>query len=214
MSESIFDVSLAEMPTILPVLPFVDSFLFPQTKLQVRLFETRYINLIFNAMTQGRIVGVVQPAEKDKLYKTGCAGRVSAFAEAPNDGLSVTLTGIARFEIKREIQDFKGYRRIEASFDRFEQDFNPPAFKCDFTDLFNVLDLYAYSNKIDAPSSLFKNMPPAEMFSSIVQMLPFSAAEKQAFLQSVTLQERYRTLMMLLNAGETFETHTKKAGNC
>ena len=214
MEKSVFDVSINEMPTILPVLPFADTFLFPQTKLQLRLYETRYVNLVLNSLAHGRIAGVVAPDADGNSYRTGCAGRVTSFAEATGGCLFVTLTGVARFDIVRDIQDYKGYRRVEANFERFKEDFNSPEFKRDLSDLYNVLDLYAYSNKIDAPSSLFKNMEPVEMFSSIVQTLPFGAAEKQAFMESVSVAERFKTLMMLLNAGDTFETGTKKAGNC
>lgn len=214
MEKSVFDVSINEMPTILPVLPFADTFLFPQTKLQLRLYETRYVNLVLNSLAHGRIAGVVAPDADGNSYRTGCAGRVTSFAEATGGCLFVTLTGVARFDIVRDIQDYKGYRRVEANFERFKEDFDPPEFKRDLSDLYNVLDLYAYSNKIDAPSSLFKNMEPVEMFSSIVQTLPFGAAEKQAFMESVSVAERFKTLMMLLNAGDTFETGTKKAGNC
>lgn len=214
MEKSVFDVSINEMPTILPVLPFADTFLFPQTKLQLRLYETRYVNLVLNSLAHGRIAGVVAPDADGNSYRTGCAGRVTSFAEATGGCLFVTLTGVARFDIVRDIQDYKGYRRVEANFERFKEDFNSPEFKRDLSDLYNVLDLYAYSNKIDAPSSLFKNMEPVEMFSSIVQTLPFGTAEKQAFMESVSVAERFKTLMMLLNAGDTFETGTKKAGNC
>ena len=83
MSESIFDVTMVEMPSVLPVLPFAGTFLFPGQKLQLRIFETRYIRLIFNALASSRIVGMVQPVDKvstedkPKLYSVGCAGRIS-----------------------------------------------------------------------------------------------------------------------------------------
>lgn len=217
MSESIFDLSFDEMPTILPVLPFADMFLFPQTKLQLRLSETRYVNLVLNALSHGRILGVVQPAahenQAEKLYRTGCAGRVSGFSETQDDCLAVTLTGVARFDCVREIQDFKGYRRIETDFSRFKDDFNPPVFKRDLSALFKALDLYAYSNKIDVDSSVFKKTAPAETLSAIVQNLPFQAAEKQAFLESVSLDERYDTLLFMLNSSAT-DAGVKKAGFC
>ena len=53
MSNSIFDVTMVELPANLPVLPFSGAFLFPETKLNLRIYEMRYIRLVFNALLPG-----------------------------------------------------------------------------------------------------------------------------------------------------------------
>ena len=220
MGNGFFDVSFDELPTILPVLPFKDVFLFPSAKLQLRLYEKRYVSLGLNALSHGRLLALLQPKAPvpngltDDLYATGCVGRISAFSENDDDSLFVTLTGVCRFKAVREIPDFKGYRRIEADYSAFKEDLAPPPVSFDVSVLQRALDLYAYSNKIDISSGAFKHLPVADMMSSIVQTLPFSAAEKQAFLESVTVKDRLATLLMLLNMEQNVDGGIKKAGSC
>lgn len=217
-----FDIPVDDLPTILPVLPFKDVFLFPQAKVQLRLYEKRYVMLALSALAQNRVVGMLQPKpEKGKtvsgmepLYETGCVGRISSFSEGEDESLSVTLTGICRFKAVREIEYFKGYRRIAADYSLFKTDLAPTGFKKDLSVLFKALDMYAYSNRIDIASGAFKHLPVAAMLSAIVQTLPFSTAEKQAFLESVSLEERFKTLLMLLNMEQNGWGGIKKAGSC
>lgn len=206
MSESIFDVTMVEMPTVLPVLPFAGTFLFPGQKLQLRIFETRYIRLIFNALASSRIVAMIQPVDKvstedkPKLYSVGCAGRISSFAEAENNLLLITLTGLSRFRVVKEIDSsYQTYRTVTADYSDFAHDLNPEAFKFDRRSLFAKLDTFAYSNKIDLNSALLKNVPDSALMAALASMLPFETAEKQALLECNTPQKFYNTLMMLLD---------------
>ncbi len=206
MSESIFDVTMVEMPSVLPVLPFAGTFLFPGQKLQLRIFETRYIRLIFNALASSRIVGMVQPVDKvstedkPKLYSVGCAGRISGFAEAENNLLLITLTGLSRFRVLKEIDTaYQTYRTVTADYAPFAFDLNPAPFKFDRRTLFAKLDAFAYGNRIDFNSALLKNVPDSALLPSLASMLPFETAEKQALLECETQQKFYDTLSMLLD---------------
>ncbi len=204
MSNSIFDVTIVELPSNLPVLPFSGAFLFPGTKLNLRIYEMRYIRLIFNALASSRLVGLVQPTQQDMpmkipaLYKTGCAGRISSFAESGNT-LLITLTGIARFNVVRESDHNGIYKDAFVDFSPFSQDFELYDFKFNKKELFAKLDLYAYSNKIDLTSDTLKDIPHKQLLMTLASILPFTPAEKQALLECVQIQKFYDTLSLLLD---------------
>lgn len=204
MNDSIFDVTMVELPATLPVLPFSGSFLFPETKLNLRIYEMRYIRLVFNALASSRLIGMVQPTEQNlplkvsPLYKTGCAGRISGFMES-DDTLLITLTGIARFNVVSE-HDHNGiYRDAAVDFAPFAADFNLRDFKFNKKELFAKLDFYAYSNKIDLTSEMLKQTPDEQILMTLASILPFESAEKQALLECASMQKFYDTLLLLLD---------------
>ena len=203
MGNSIFDVTLVELPVNLPVLPFSGIFLFPDTKVNLRLYEMRYIRLAFNALASSRMIGMVQPKEqtamKDPvLYKTGCAGRISSFTES-GDTLLITLTGISRFNVIKETDHGGIYRDATIDFSPFAEDFSLENFKFNKKELFDKVDFYAYSNKIDLTSDLLRQLPQEQILMTLASLLPFSAAEKQALLECEKLQKFYETLLLLLD---------------
>lgn len=204
MSNSIFDVTMVELPSRLPVLPFSGSFLFPETKLTLHIFEMRYIRLVFNALAASRLIGLVQPMQQDMamkvppLYKTGCAGRISGFTES-DDTLMITLTGVARFHVVKE-HDHNGiYRDVDVDFSLFARDFSIGDFKFDKKKLFSKLDYYAYCNKLDLTSDMIKRLPDEQMLMTLASVLPFEPAEKQALLECAEIGRFYETLLLLLD---------------
>ena len=203
MSNSLFDVTMVELPANLPILPFSGAFLFPETKLNLRIYEMRYIRLVFNALAASRLIGMVQPIQQDMamkvptLYKTGCAGRISGFTES-NDTLLITLTGISRFNVIKEIDHNGIYRDACIDFAPFAADFSLDEFKFNKKELFARLDFYAYSNKIDLTSDMLKQLPDEQILMTLASFLPFTPAEKQALLECVQLQKFYDTLLLLL----------------
>ncbi len=204
MSNSLFDITMVELPASLPILPFSGTFLFPETRLNLRIYEMRYIRLVFNALASSRLIGMVQPTQQDMamkvspLYKTGCAGRISGFTES-NDTLLITLTGISRFHVVKETDHNGIYRDAFVDFSPFAADFNLDEFKFNKKELFEKLDVYAYSNKIDLTSNMLKQIPNEQILMTLASMLPFTPAEKQALLECAEPQKFYDTLLLLLD---------------
>ena len=58
----------------------------------------------------------------------GCAGRITSFSETPDNRFLITLTGVCRFAITRELEaDGLLYRRVSADYSRFAGDLPEPA---------------------------------------------------------------------------------------
>src|SRR5436190_19382324 len=91
-----------------------------------------------DALGGERLIGMVQPNEPQQdnrgggaptppVYPVGCAGRITAFAEADGGRYMVTLTGVSRFRIRDELPLLSGYRRVVPDWQPFADDLDPPA---------------------------------------------------------------------------------------
>ena len=133
-----FSTQFSDLPATLPVFPLGGVLLLPFGRLPLNIFETRYLIMTDDALGADRLIGVIQPTESDaglqtkpSLYKTGCAGRITAFSETDDGRYLVTLLGICRFDIDQEIDSMRGYRRIMPDWQPYESDISPPG-KLDF----------------------------------------------------------------------------------
>src|SRR5277367_780624 len=97
MSERPGAIALCET---LPIFPLSGVLLLPRGQLPLNVFEPRYLALVDSAMSGGRIIGMIQPAEPEettltpRLSAVGCAGRVTSYRETDDGRYLITLTGI------------------------------------------------------------------------------------------------------------------------
>ena len=83
--------------------PLPGALLLPRAELPLNIFEPRYLEMISDALSGERIIGIIQPrddsdtAERPELLKVGCAGRITSYAETPDGRMLVTLTGCQPF---------------------------------------------------------------------------------------------------------------------
>src|SRR4029078_3457076 len=107
-----------ELPPTLPIFPLPGVLLLPRGKLPLNIFEPRYLAMTEEALHGDRLIGMVQPLEEDAgggqppVCPVGCAGRMTQFSETEDGRYLITLTGICRFRIERELPLFCGYRRV------------------------------------------------------------------------------------------------------
>ena len=85
--------------------------------------------MTLDSLAKGRMFGMIQPdpaAPRGEtgpgLYRIGCLGRVSSFAETEDGRLLITLTGVTRFRVAAELEMRHGYRRIRADYAGFAAD--------------------------------------------------------------------------------------------
>src|SRR5436309_1055703 len=107
--------SLDALPDVLPIFPLPGVLLLPRTKLPLNIFEPRYRAMTQDAMDGKRFIGMIQPSDPaaplddhPDVYKTGCAGRITAFEPTEDGRFLITLAGIARFDIRDELPLVKG----------------------------------------------------------------------------------------------------------
>ena len=199
-------VSLENLPAEFAVFPLGGALLLPGGKLPLNIFEKRYLRMIDDALSSGRVIGMIQPDESRRgtpsgpaLYKVGCLGRLSSFSETDDGRYLVTLTGIIRFAVQVELEVVGGYRRVRADLARFRGDLDADhASAIDRDGLLAALRAYFQAQGFDANWDAIDEMPDAALVNTLAMVCPFEMPEKQALLEAQTEADRAATLLALL----------------
>jgi Lon protease-like protein len=114
----------------------------------------------------------------------------------------ITLTGICRFAIQKEIPTVGGYRRVVPDFERFRTDMDAAATaNVDRQRLLKALQAYFAYQKISIDPGAIVDIPDDKLVTSLAMVCPFEAKEKQALLEAADLAERSRVMTALLELG-------------
>jgi hypothetical protein len=178
----------------------------PGTQLPLNIFEPRYLNMILDVLGSHRMIGMVQPdparpelPQGPALHRTGCAGRVTSFAETEDGRILLVLTGVCRFDLVDDNLGERGYRQARLDWRRFGVDYEEgPQDPEDRPGLLKLLEVYCNAREIEVSWDEMRTLPATELVNLLITRLPFDAGDKQALLEAVSLEERIRVLRGLL----------------
>lgn len=206
MTGSGFSTEFYNLPASLPVFPLGGVLLLPYGRLPLNIFEQRYLDMMDDALRSERLIGIIQPTSETEsqqktpsLYKTGCAGRITAFSETEDGRYLITLLGICRFNIEQEIDSTRGYRRVVPNWEPFRSDVEKTdKFDMDKERLMAALRGYFEKKTIDADWEAINRMNNAELITTLSMICPFTATEQQALLVAEKVEDRASTMISLL----------------
>ena len=198
-------LTLNDLPATLPIFPLSGVLLLPHSALPLNVFEPRYLELVDDALSAGRLIGMIQPVEseesvlKPKLSQIGCAGRVISYRETEDNRYLITLQGICRFRITEEISTLSAYRQVACDFRSFSADLAQSQ-DGDFPRerLLTALKDYLARRDMKADWKSVMTAPAESLVNALAMMCPFEPAEKQALLEAPSWIERVSTLVALL----------------
>jgi len=153
MSRTAFDPAFEDLPQVLPIFPLEGVLLLPGGRLPLNIFEPRYLSMFDDALASHRLIGMIQPCdgcrgEAPKVYETGCVGRITSFTETDDGRYLVTLSGLIRFDVARELPS-GSYRQVEPDYARYSGDMVEDQSKIDRNRLMKVLSTYFEVNSIE-----------------------------------------------------------------
>jgi Lon protease-like protein len=199
--------SIDQLPETLPIFPLPGVLLLPSGKLPLRIFEPRYLAMTDDAIAGDRLIGMIQPADPaaplagaPAVYRTGCVGRITAFSETDEGHYLLTLSGIARFDVREELPLHNGYRRVRADWGRFEADLRDDAAAAplDRDRLLTMLKSYFKLHGLSADWDAVRQTPDERLVTSLAMICPFEPSEKQALLEAPNLAERARMMTAII----------------
>ncbi|CAO3413022.1 LON peptidase substrate-binding domain-containing protein [Azospirillum doebereinerae] len=205
MNRNPFDPTFDRLPRSLPIFPLAGVLLLPRARLPLNVFEPRYLAMVEDALGGGRMIGMIQPTDPEcrkrdpAVYETGCAGRITSFSETEDGRFLITLTGVSRFAVQREIEGQQGYRRVTPRWDRFAGDLEPES--CGEVDrgrLLAGLKAYFRVQGLSVDWQAIETTLDERLVNSLAMICPFSASEKQALLEAPDLPERGKLLIGLV----------------
>jgi Lon protease-like protein len=163
--------------------------------------------MIDDALRSGhRLIGMIQPdpahpgsEERPTLYKIGCVGRITQFAETGDGRYLIQLTGIVRYRIGDELQVPTPYRQCRVRYGEFTDDFiaRKGEDEVDRDGLLRALKQYLETNKLKTDWEGVENAPNEALVNALAMMSPYGAAEKQALLEAPDLRTRAEMLIAM-----------------
>lgn len=197
--------SLADLPDTIPVFPLSGVLLFPRWSLPLNIFEPRYLNMIDDAMSGNRIIGMIQSNNDDRvapsLVGTGCAGRITSYSETDDGRYLISLTGICRFKVATELNIETPYRQVKPDWQTYEHDLREPSETSlpERLMLIDSLKRYTQINSMEVDWEAVEHAPMETLINALCAGCPFGTVEKQALLEAESLEDRAITLITLLD---------------
>ncbi|HKJ86994.1 MAG TPA: LON peptidase substrate-binding domain-containing protein [Gammaproteobacteria bacterium] len=196
-----------KLPVSAPVFPLTGVVLLPRVRLPLNIFEPRYLAMVDAALAGERVIGMIQPevasAEEEtahpELARVGCLGRISAFSETGDGRYLLTLTGLCRFSVERELEVETAYRQVLMDFGGYGGDLEPaPAPALERERLFGALAPYLERKGLEVDWDSLKGADGEALVNTLAMMLPMGAREKQGLLLAETIHQRADLLLTLL----------------
>jgi hypothetical protein len=195
----------ADLPQTIPVFPLPGALLLPRGQMPLNIFEPRYLAMVDDSLRDGhRLIGMIQPdpahpgpQDKPNLFKVGCVGRITQFAETGDGRYLIQLTGVARFRVEEELKVATAYRQCRVSTVPFADDFiaRKGEEQVDRKKLLESLSAFLKANNLKTDWAGIESAPNEALVNALAMMSPYGSAEKQALLEAPDLKSRAEILI-------------------
>jgi len=137
------------------------------------------------------------PPDKPQLYKIGCVGRLTQFAESGDGRYLIQLTGVSRFRIEGELDVRTPYRQCRVTYAPFIADFTARKGEdeVDREAVLRALNAFLDANNLKTDWKEVENAPNEALVNALAMMSPYGAPEKQAMLEAPDLKTRAEILV-------------------
>lgn len=187
------------LPGELPIFPLDGVLLLPRGQLPLNIFEPRYVAMVEDALSSGRMIGMIQTREDGSLYEVGCAGKITSFHETCDGRFEIVLTGISRFAVSRELSQLNGYRKVQADWMAYQNDVEMlSCLDIDRPKLVRLLKKYFDHQGLTCNWDAVENAADEKLINCLAMICPFEPKEKQALLEAPCPKNRARLFMTLL----------------
>jgi len=215
MTKPIRRRSQTSLPEIVPLFPLPGALLLPGGHLPLNIFEPRYLCMVDDALSGARVIAMIQPNDdgageaRPRLFEVGCAGRITAFSETGDGRYLITLSGMRRFRLAREIAADTPYRQGEADWSPYAIDASPDGHSggaIDRAALIKAMRRYLEAEGLKTDWEAAEQAPIEALVSSLAMGCPFAPNEKQALLEAVTVMDRANCLIALMEMSGADDT--------
>ena len=191
---------MKKFPNIIPVFPLSGVIYFPKTNLPLNIFEQRYLNLINDAYSKDKLMGMVQSKkENDSVYEIGCLGKISDYQKSKDGRILINLIGISRFKILKEIPNDKLYREFQVDYESFVGDVENTHTDVDAKELMEKAKTFFKRNGLLLNWREFEKLGHAQKINTLSMIAPITNEEKQKLLEAVSLESKIKTLESIIS---------------
>ena len=207
MTYSPFIAPYEQLPETLPIFPLPGAIVMPGSELPLNIFEPRYLNMVSDALSTHRMIGMIQPdpdaRDTSALCHTGCAGRIAQYRETSDGRIEMVLSGVCRYDLGEELPTTRGYRLIVPHWSRFSDDYtdHEGPLRDEHDRLIRMLKRYFELKGLEADWNMLERLSTVRLMNSLSMALPISEQDKQMLLETVEAAQRLRTFISLLGSG-------------
>ena len=183
----------------LPIFPLNGAVLFPETSLPLNIFEKRYIDMVDYSLAREREIGMIQTMNNGDLCKIGCIGKIHSFNETNDGRYLISLQGLNCFEVVKEIDVDYSFRIVRANVIK---GINREDDKLDNDKKSNILKKYKKYisfKKINIDLSEIDGIEIYQLMKFIAMISPFKDIEKQALLETDSVEDFYNKLLSIID---------------
>ena len=189
-----------KFPEVIPVFPLSGVIYFPKTNLPLNIFEQRYLNLVNDAYSKNKLMGMVQSKkEGDNVYDIGCLGKISDYQKSKDGRVLINLTGVSRFKIIKEISSKKLYREFLVDYKNFVEDAEDNQAKLDVGELMEKTKIFFNRNGLLLNWQEFEKLEQTQKINTLAMISPITNEEKQKLLETVSLENKVETLKNIIS---------------
>lgn len=202
--------TIGALSRTIPIFPLTGVLLLPRGLLPLNIFEPRYLAMTRAALDGSKLIGMVQPSEpfgrggqsppdRADVQAVGCLGQIVSATETEDGRYLLTLRGLCRFQIARELAADTPYRQVEADYTPYAEDLQPQLDGlCDRNRLLHALQGYCAYHNLPADWDAITAVNDDLLVHSLAMICPFTAGEKQALLEAGNFKARAAMLVSLL----------------
>ena len=167
----------------LPIFP-LRTILFPDSKLPLRIFEPRYIDMVSRSMRENSEFGIILSRESTdpkmfETYDTGTLAKIIDWDQGVDGLLGITTLGTQKFRLKQLNKEEDGLNI--GSIERIEKEGDYKPLK-EFTHLVELLE--AILDDVNIYDENEKNFDSASWISyRFAEILPLRVEDKQKCLE-------------------------------
>ena len=193
----------SKLPNIISIFPLSGVIYFPKTNLPLNVFEPRYLSLVNDSIKSNKYIGMIQTKQKTSdVYSVGCLGKITESKKTKDGMILINLVGITRFEIKKEIINYKSYREFEVSYEKFKVDQDQKDEQLStvetITELSEKTKVFFKKNGLLLNWKEFEKLDQDQRINTLAMIAPISNEEKQTILESINIKSKAKTLSEII----------------
>ena len=186
-----------------PIFPLASAILFPRSQLPLHIFETRYREMVRDAIDGSGRIGMIQPLRIDDdnrapLYSVGCIGDVVGVEELEDGRFNIVLLGTNRFRIVGEADLGMAYRCADVDISAFDDSEPDPLSLGHRAEVEREARRLGDAMGLVVDWAAVSRLDDEMLVNAIAQVAPFDVGAKQALLEQETLLERADLLVQLM----------------
>lgn len=186
-----------------PLFPLSGAILFPRSQLPLHIFETRYREMVRDAIDGAGRIAMIQPHRLDHdnqapLYAVGCIGELVGVEELDDGRFNIVLMGSTRFRLLRELDGETAYRCAEVDVAAFGDDEPPPLGLAQRAEVEREARRLGDALGLAVDWAAVARLDDETLVNAIAQVAPFDVGAKQALLEQQSLDGRADLLVQLM----------------